>query len=329
MCKSKKSYINILYVISTIAVVLLHTNGFFFANIHASLIKYIFANIIECICYFAVPIFFMLSGANLINYRERYSTLTLYKKRIFKVFIPFMFWMFISILCCIFIYKTISTDSLNIKYILNGIINNQFNISFWFFIPLFVLYLNLPLLNYLIKSKKLFSFSIFILLILLQCPFSVLVLTCLTAITYALIGYILDNVKLSKKIIYIIYIAAIFGLLSHFIKNLLLSPSFYSFGYKNLDCILYSIGIFTFIKNYANKLYSNNIFKTTIEFLKEYSFAIYLLHENVIKIITIIFNLNFLSLYYKYIVPFEVVFTCILITYIIRKIPFGKYILTK
>ncbi len=325
MCKSKKSYINILYVISSIAVVLLHTNGVL--GNFKSYNNYIFANIIECIFYFAAPIFFMLSGANLINYRERYTTFVFYKKRIFKSFIPFVFWTFISILCCIYIYKYINIDSININLILNGILNHEFNFSFWFFIPLFILYLFLPILSYIRKFKKLLVLLVIILLVLLRYPFDYFILSYLSAIMYALIGYILDNIFLPKKLCLIIYTAAIIGVGHHFFINMTTSP--YSvFGYKNLDCILYSIGIFTFIKNYADKLYSNKILEKIFEFLKQYTFAIYLLHYNILKIIPIYFDLSIDSIYYRYVVPFETILICITITYIIRKIPLGKYILT-
>lgn len=326
MCKTKKSYINILYVMSSIAVVLLHTNGVW--GSFKSYNSYIFANIIECICYFAVPIFFMLSGANLINYRERYSTLTLYKKRIFKVFIPFIFWTFVSILCCIYIYKYIDINSLNIKFIFYGILNHQFNFSFWFFIPLFILYLLIPLLNYLSKYRIILVLLVIILLLLLRHSSDYFILSCLSAIIYALIGYILDRINLPKNLCLIIYIAGIASIVHHFIINITISP--YSlFGYKNLDCILYSISIFTFIKNYADKLYSNNILNKLFEFLKQYTFAIYLLHYDILKSIPILFDLSIDSVYYRYIVPFEAIIVCIIITFIIRKLPLGKYILTK
>lgn len=32
--------------------------------------------IVECLFYFAVPVFVMLSGANLMNYRKKYDTKT-------------------------------------------------------------------------------------------------------------------------------------------------------------------------------------------------------------------------------------------------------------
>ncbi|MCQ2971952.1 MAG: hypothetical protein MJ209_01460 [archaeon] len=54
-------YISLASVLSAIAVVYLHTNSVYH---NFSFERYwITANIIECVFYFAVPIFFMISGA--------------------------------------------------------------------------------------------------------------------------------------------------------------------------------------------------------------------------------------------------------------------------
>lgn len=72
MKKERKNYITLLSVISAIAVVCLHTNGCFWSF---SKERYWFtANIIECVFFFAVPIFFMITGVTLIDYQEKYST---------------------------------------------------------------------------------------------------------------------------------------------------------------------------------------------------------------------------------------------------------------
>ena len=68
----RNNYLTILNVISCIAVVYLHANGCFW---HYSTARYwATANIIENVCYFAVPVFFMCSGVTLIDYRKKYST---------------------------------------------------------------------------------------------------------------------------------------------------------------------------------------------------------------------------------------------------------------
>ena len=75
----KKNYITALNVFAALAVVFLHTNKCFW---RFSAERYwATANIIESFFYFAVPVFFMISGATLIDYRERYDTKTFFKKR--------------------------------------------------------------------------------------------------------------------------------------------------------------------------------------------------------------------------------------------------------
>lgn len=66
--EERKEYIDILNVISCLAVVLLHTNNAFWRFSYDS--YWISANFIECIFYFAVPVFYMITGATIMNYRE-------------------------------------------------------------------------------------------------------------------------------------------------------------------------------------------------------------------------------------------------------------------
>lgn len=47
---------------------------------------------IQVIAHWAVPVFFMLTGANLMDYREKYSTSVYFKRRMTRIFLPFLFW---------------------------------------------------------------------------------------------------------------------------------------------------------------------------------------------------------------------------------------------
>ncbi len=68
---SKKFYISALSVLASFAVVVLHVNGVFW---NFSRERYwITANIIESVMYFAVPVFFMITGATLMNYNKSFS----------------------------------------------------------------------------------------------------------------------------------------------------------------------------------------------------------------------------------------------------------------
>lgn len=75
-------YITVLNVISALSVVGLHTNGCFW---EFSRERWWFtANIIESVLYFAVPVFFMITGATLLDYAKRCDTKTFFIRRLKK-----------------------------------------------------------------------------------------------------------------------------------------------------------------------------------------------------------------------------------------------------
>ncbi len=148
----KKDYITFLSVISAISVVILHTNGCFWN--YSKERYWLTANIIESVFYFAVPIFFMITGITLIDYRDKYSTKEYFKKRFIKTVIPFLVWSIIAVLYSIFYLKKTSIDWLSFKLIFNGIVDTKFVTIYWFFIPLFIIYLIIPILSAIDKKKR-------------------------------------------------------------------------------------------------------------------------------------------------------------------------------
>ena len=78
---------------------MLHYNGIVHNyDIHTSAWKQ--ALPFEVFFYWAVPVFFMLTGATLIRYREKYSTGEFFRKRVAKTFLPFVFLAYY----CLFIF---------------------------------------------------------------------------------------------------------------------------------------------------------------------------------------------------------------------------------
>lgn len=70
----KSEYIMLVNVLSMLAVVYMHVNNCFWTFSTERYWKS--ADVIESVMYFAVPCFFMISGANLMDYRKRYDTKT-------------------------------------------------------------------------------------------------------------------------------------------------------------------------------------------------------------------------------------------------------------
>ena len=104
MAKKRIHYLSLMSIISAFAVVMLHTNGCFWS--FSTERYWVTANIIESVMYFAVPVFFMITGATLIDYRERYSTKQYVEKRIQKTVVPFLIWSVIGVVYLIINKKT-------------------------------------------------------------------------------------------------------------------------------------------------------------------------------------------------------------------------------
>ena len=158
MEKSKRyEYISFLNVISTIAVVVMHTNGCFW---EFSMERYWeTANIIESVMYFAVPVFFfMISGATLMDYRERYSTEVFFRKRIEKTVIPFLVWSVLGL-----VYRGgIEWTNVSVITILSAIkriYNTDVINLYWYFPHLFMAYLSIPFFSAVDKEKRKSVFS--------------------------------------------------------------------------------------------------------------------------------------------------------------------------
>lgn len=331
-------YISLASVVSAIGVVYLHTNGCFWqfsktANYWPS------ANIIESVCYFAVPVFFMISGATLMDFYERYDLKTYAKKRMYKTVIPYLFWSIFGLLFQIFILKSIDPASVRITFIIKGLLTGKLVAIYWFFVPLFSIYLCLPLFAAVPKERriKLFSFltiAAFLLNILL--PF---ILTLYGArdvgtfsvgvgagyLIYIMLGYLLTQIEIPKRWRFAIYGLGFIGLLLHIIGTYRLSMaarqivSTYK-GYVNVPCVLYSIAIFVFFRYAGTKCMSYKGVNKIIEILSKYTFNLYLLHWYVLQILLKLFHLDDHSLIIRLIAPFGITLIVVFISWALRKL---------
>ena len=70
--RKRYQWVNLLNVIACIAVIALHVTLNVFTPERSR--AWLTSLIIHALCIFATPIFFMISGMGLLNYRKRYST---------------------------------------------------------------------------------------------------------------------------------------------------------------------------------------------------------------------------------------------------------------
>ncbi|KRK64746.1 acyltransferase 3 [Companilactobacillus tucceti DSM 20183] len=112
------------------------------------------ANAIIVIVTPAVPLFFMISGATILNSKKTYSVGYLFKHRLTRVLIPFVFWSFVS--TAFFQHIDPNTGfswSLTLKN-MSLIYHQPVLEAYWFIYPLIAFYLISPLIKALVDNMN-------------------------------------------------------------------------------------------------------------------------------------------------------------------------------
>ena len=339
----RKFELDFLRAISTMAVVYLHANGCFWEEKTFNTWVWFSANVIECVCYFAVPVFFMLSGITLINYTERYSTKEFLKHRVIKTLVPYIIWTFFGAL---YYYLQGDISGISCKYILNGLLTGSSVISiYWFFPVLFGIYLCMPLYANVNKDKRkdVFLYLSVIGIVInsglpfvnevfnLQLSSSMTVGVVAQYMIWPVLGYLLYYYPLKKNTKMILYIMAAIGLIIQIVgtQKIMVTSNAVSMtykGYNNIPSIFYSIGIFMFLCSASRWCARVKILRQIVELIAKYSFPIYLMHWYIVNFINRYNPVVHYSLKYRLIAPIGIAGACILIADILRKIPIVKCI---
>lgn len=346
MARKKTAYISYLSVISAIAVVYLHANIRFWDFEKSS--NWIVANIIESIFYFAVPVFFMITGATLLDYNERYGTKTFFKKRAAKTLIPYIVWSIVGIAFSIVFTHEITLADISVTYIVKTFLDGTAVAQlYWFFPMLFCVYLAIPPLAAIPKEKKktVFTYVAAVCLVLnLIIPF---ILSAAASdyqfplfmsigsgyLFYVIIGYLLKETDLKGGYRAVIYILGLAGLAAQIAGTQILSfeaghiVETYK-GYVNLPAILYSAAVFVLVKSIVERAHRNKnriwldgpVFK-----MSRYTLAIYLMHWYFLEIITAairyFMHQDNTWIVYKLVSPIIAIVFSMALTFLLRKIP--------
>lgn len=335
--KSPKPYLTLASVVAAISVITLHTNGCFwdFSTDH----YWFTANIVECVFYFAVNVFFMITGATLLDFLDKYTIREFFAKRIKKTLIPFIVWTLLGIVYRIVIAKNILFSDITLRFIFDGL--TKFNIVnlYWFFGPLFCVYLSIPLFAAVPSNKRnlIYSYVAILSLVLnvlipflnnvfewnISCPLSVSVGS--GYLLFVVSGYLLSHNELGIKVRITSYILALAGLLIHIVGTYRLSIAegqingLYK-GYVNIPAFFYAVGVFVLIRYFSN-LVRNDLFWKIVNFIGRYTFPMYLMQWFILDMISRFTHINTYSLYYRLGAPIPIAIVIILVTMVLRKIP--------
>jgi hypothetical protein len=335
----KKNYISILNVLACIGVVILHT----FETGYTSDANFVFEVLIRAIAYCAVPVFFMITGATLIDYRERYDTKTFFKKRLLKVIIPLIIWSIIYFIINFFKGK-FSINDLSFKFVFEYFFLVKTNPIFWFFVVIIGIYLAIPVISLIPQEtrRKAFLYIIIITFVFNQFLPDLLYhlnlnynydlkfpLTYSGWISFIFIGYYIDKYEIVKKHRVIIYVLGIIGFLTMVVPTIFISYhknescSWFD-EYYDAPCVLYSASVFLFFKSKIN----NNQIVTKImpffNFVASTTLGIYVLHIAIRDFLRYFYTYSYFGM--NLVLTLSILTICFIVVKIVQKIPGLRHI---
>lgn len=336
--KIRVAYIDILNIIAIIAVIALYCNGIVHGNPNAR--AWNTSLIVECLCYFAVPLFCMLSGATLMNYRQKYDTKTFFKKRVVKVLIPFIFWAVIMFVWKIFTNR-LDISNYTLTDWINAFFSNKEESTYYFMFTIMGLYLTMPLFSLMANENcrkglwltvlLFFIFNAFLpnILILFNINYNNSLSVNIGSYTiFIILGYLLSTQNISKKYRIIIYLSAIVGLIYRYITTFVLSKEAGyvvkdTWGYTSWHSILLASAVFLFVKN-MNIYEKIKKYEKYIATIAGCSFGIYLIHQIVMYYETSLLSINVASWQWRTIGVLSTYIICLLIISILKRVPILK-----
>lgn len=138
---------DIVRLIASFMVVVIHSEVIFLAA-NEKTTEWFLGMEISALCLISVPLFFMISGAGLLQ-KNRLSTAKQYKRRFLKQFIPFVCWSFLYLVARTVLGKT----DMSFETIV-GLLREPAYYQFWFMYSLLAIYLLLPVLEIVIQNSS-------------------------------------------------------------------------------------------------------------------------------------------------------------------------------
>ena len=343
--KSKRIlYLDMLKIISCIAVVMIHVtaDGFNYMNIHS--ISWNITTIINILVRFAVPVFVMVSGALFLSPDKQLDVKKLWKKNILNLVIVYIVWTLIYAVYAVYNRG----QGISIINVLGSAVKKSYY-HLWFIPMLIGIYACIPLLKPIVNSGKktveyfLIIFALFYIIPstieLFKFPYYTYVRAILNRIQIPMLGYMcyfvlghyLHTYELNKKQKRIIYISSVVAVIISIVVTIVYSWNMN----KAILTLANNFSVTTFIMSIAafvlmKSLFENKKmkFEKAIIHLSNISLGIYLIHVLIKDILKNQLDMPFTNIWNLPINTVIMLVGSYLISFGLSKIPFvNKYII--
>lgn len=340
--KRRYFYMDLLNILATFAVVMLHGSSFAFTNNGGD--RWYLSVFIQVFFIFAVPLFFMISGANILDYRNREDTRTFFKKRFRRVAIPFVFWTVIW-----FIYNNVQYNHyswLNVNTyarLLNGFMHGTVQPIFWYFYIIIGFYLSAPLLTKIVtvNQKALVQYLLVLNIIVVgligyyyqlrnqdDSSFSGGISVGVAgSIGLFVLGWYLQHYPLADRQRHLLYLAGMLSVLIMIGLALVLSKHFGEFQRQTYSIwgifgMTWSATVFVFFQHHFSQWNPSPKVQRWLRAGSSASLGVYVLHYFFVETLEVQFHLAQDSFWHLLVMPIVVWLVVTLLVKAIQKIPY-------
>lgn len=313
--------------------VTLHCNGY--VHTYHGDLAWSRSLVFEVLFFFAVPVFFMMTGANNMGYRRKYTTKVFLKRRMKKLLIPFVAW-------SLFVYLYRNGQSGSPFDFLQAFMGNEIVSIYWFFFAIISLTIAMPILSllaekeegvkYLICASLVFISVVPAVCALLNIPWSLsfTIPVATYTVMYAMLGFYLANNNLDKRVRYLIYAGAILSLVLRYAFTWFSSTAAGQldrtlFSYEYFTAVLPAVAMFLLFKNIN---WNGGFFERhakTVTAISGCAFGIYLIHILILQdFVFVTLGWSAASLRVSVLCPFLIFLVSLVIIKVMQKIPVLK-----
>ena len=329
---------DVMNILSCIGVIALHHNGLVHTFHEGP--GWVQALVIECLFYFSVPVFMMISGANLMGYRERYGTKAFLKKRFVRTVIPWLFWSVVFLFWNIRLGE-IKSEGLTAGSAIDMILNSKVMSVYWFFPALFMCYLTIPVLSAVRKSRKLLWYVTGVLFLyyavkplaatFLDIKWNIDAPLGAGLLIFVVLGYLLTTKPPEKRARIMLCAAGAACVIFRFVYTLILSEKAGVTdtsikGYSQFHSVFYACAVFVLLSRVPWDRILPEWLKKRLKDISACSLGIYLIHRMVMRYEGALLGLGNGDFLWRSLCVVLTYAVCLGIVAAIRKIPGGKYI---
>lgn len=287
-------YFDFLRVAAVLGVIVVHLSAQYWYTSDIKSLAWQSLNFYDSITRWVVPVFIMISGALFLSPEKEIPLRKIYSKYILRLLIALIFWSFF--------YALIKyNDEKNFRKALETFILGDLHL--WFLYMIMGLYMILPFMKKIAASEILTKYFLVLALLFASIFPHVIKIISLFSVEngvlferfinrfrvnlvlgysgYFLLGYVLNNISITKRQERIIYFAGVVGFLITIFMTIVASfinggPTEIFYTYFNVNVICESTAVFVFFKKHFTR--ENKIIRA----LSKYSFGAYLVHMAIV-----------------------------------------------